>query len=174
MILVGFMGAGKTSVGRELAERLGCSFADLDEHIQAREQRSIEEIFRDSGEAGFRCAEHAALRALLQESDAGERVLALGGGAFVQPRNADLLRQTGARTVFLDAPVEELFRRCAEQDLERPLHRDLEQFRKLYEERRPSYRTAQLRVDTHHKQVSQVADDVITALRLTLHTRKEQ
>jgi shikimate kinase len=174
VILVGFMGAGKTSVGRELAERLGCSFADLDEHIQAREQRSIEEIFRDSGETGFRHAEHAALRALLQESNAGERVLALGGGAFVQSRNADLLRQAAARTVFLDAPVEELFRRCQEQNLERPLRRDLEQFRKLYQERRASYGTAQFRIDTRDKRVSQVADDVIAALGLTLHSRKEQ
>ncbi len=122
IFLVGFMGAGKSTVGKALASQLGWEFEDLDDRIVARERRSIEQIFRESGEAEFRHAEQAALRALLLESGSVARVVALGGGAFVQAENADLLAQTGAPAVFLDAPVEVLFRRCQiEQQVERPL-----------------------------------------------------
>src|SRR5438045_8658642 len=91
--LVGFMGAGKTTVGRELARRLRWEFIDLDDVIVAAEGRSVGAIFRDSGEPAFRRAEAAALREVLRAPASGGLVLALGGGAYVQPRNAALLRQ---------------------------------------------------------------------------------
>ena len=92
MILVGFMGAGKSSVGRAMAEQLGWTFEDLDDRIERREGRKVPEIFRDSGEAGFRRAEHTALKELMQELQAApEKIVALGGGAFVQKKNAGLL-----------------------------------------------------------------------------------
>src|SRR5579862_7206074 len=90
VVLVGFMGAGKSSVGAALSRRLGWPFEDLDERIQAREQRSIEQIFRESGEAEFRRLEHQALRSLVGELDSA-KVVALGGGAFAQAINASLL-----------------------------------------------------------------------------------
>ena len=132
------MGAGKSSVGRTLGQRLNWIFEDLDDRIQARERRTVAEIFRDSGESEFRRVEHAALRQVLQELQAGgSRIVALGGGAFVQKENAALLKASGVPTVFLDAPVEELWQRCctqaAERGAERPLLRSKEQFRKLYE-----------------------------------------
>ena len=136
-VLVGFMGAGKSSVGAALSRRLGWPFEDLDERIQAREQRTIEQIFRQSGEAAFRQLEHAALRSLVEELGASAKVVALGGGAFAQANNAALLEEAGFSTIFLDAPVEELFRRCQQQQLERPLRGDAEEFRRLYENRRP-------------------------------------
>jgi hypothetical protein len=102
IVLVGFMGAGKTSVGRILSKRLGWAFEDLDDRIQAREQRTIEDIFRNSGEAAFRQIEHDALRAALSDRKKA-CILALGGGAFVQSSNAELLKSAGLPVVFLDA-----------------------------------------------------------------------
>jgi shikimate kinase len=163
--LVGFMGAGKSSVGRALAGRFGCGFVDLDDRIEAREERSIAEIFRQSGEAEFRRAEHAALRDLLSELGSSSSVIALGGGAFVQADNARLLQQACIPSVFLDAPVEELFRRCQEQQLDRPLRRDPEQFRKLHEARRAGYMAAALRVETSGKDVETVAAEVANSLK---------
>jgi len=166
VILVGFMGAGKTSVGRLLGQRLGWTFADLDDRIQAREGCSISEIFRDSGEVGFRQAEHAALRDLLAEPGSSRRIIALGGGAFAQPENAALLEESGAFVVFLDGPAEELFQRCQQQPLERPLRRDKEQFRELYDKRRPAYLKARWRVDTSGKDPETIAVEVACILGL--------
>lgn len=160
LFLVGFMGAGKTSVGRSLGRRLRWSFEDLDDRIQAASGRSITEIFRDSGEAEFRRLETAALLGLLRELSSGPRVVALGGGAFAQPENAALLESAGAPVIFLDGSVEELFRRCRHEQRERPLLHDAEQFRELYERRRSSYLKASSHVDTTGKDVDQVAAEV--------------
>ena len=164
--LVGFMGAGKSSVGRALSQQLAWPFVDLDEQVQAREGRTIEEIFRQSGEAEFRRAEHAALRELLRDLASSPVVMALGGGAFVQAKNAALLEKARIPTVFLDAPVDELFRRCQEQKLDRPLRRDAEQFRQLHEARRSGYIGATLRIETSGKDVATVAAEVARSLEL--------
>ena len=171
VVLIGFMGAGKSSVGRALGEQLGWPFEDLDERIERRERRTVPEIFRDSGERTFREAEHAALRELLSELDAGnERVVALGGGAFAQKENARLIEACGVPTVFLDASVDELWRRCQEQALqqrvERPLLGSGESFRELYEARRPHYRKASLKQDTGGKSVAKIAAEVVQSLGL--------
>ncbi len=166
VVLVGFMGAGKSSVGAALGRRLGWPFEDLDERIQAREQRSIEQIFRLSGEPAFRQLEHAALNSLIAELDASAKVVAVGGGAFAQEKNAALLEAAGFSTIFLDAPVEELFRRCRQQQVDRPLRGDLDEFRRLYDARRPCYLKAGLRIDTAGKDVDRVAAEVIDSLEL--------
>lgn len=166
MVLVGFMGAGKSSVGAALSSRLGWPFEDLDQRIQTREQRSIEHIFRESGEVVFRQLEHAALRSMLQELGSSAKVLALGGGAFAQANNAALLDQAGITTIFLDAPVEELFRRCQEQPLDRPLRKDLGEFRRLHDSRRPCYLKAAVRIETAGKNVDEVAAEAIASLGL--------
>src|SRR5512135_1713202 len=94
IVLVGFMGAGKTTVGQELARLLGWRFVDLDDRITARAGRSIARIFAESGEAAFRAAESRALAEFVGElAGAAPCVLALGGGAFVQPANQHLLKQ---------------------------------------------------------------------------------
>ena len=160
VFLVGFMGAGKSSVGRALSLRLGWSFEDLDDRIQAREGRSIGQIFRESGETGFRRVEADALRGLLGEPVSSPRVVGLGGGAFVQAENAALLAQTQAPIFFLDASVDELFRRCQQEKVERPLRQDRERFRQLYEGRRPRYMTGTVRVETTGKSVDAVAAEV--------------
>jgi shikimate kinase len=167
VFLVGFMGAGKSAVGKSLAAKLGWQFEDLDERIVARERSSIEQIFRELGEPGFRRAEHAALHALLAEAGSAPCVVALGGGAFVQSENAALLAQIGAPAVFLDAPVDVLFRRCQqEKQLERPLRRSQEEFGKLYDARRPHYLKAALRIETSHQDIEAVAQAVARALGL--------
>ncbi len=170
VFLVGFMGAGKTSVGRALGQRLNWVFEDLDDRIAEREGRPIAHIFRDSGEQEFRRAELAALTEMLNEVHALSRIVALGGGAFAQPKNEELLQSSGVPTVFLDAAPEELWQRCssqaAEAGTERPLLRTLEQFRKLYEERRPAYAKASISIKTGNRSVEEIATEIVKKLRL--------
>lgn len=166
IFLVGFMGAGKSSVGAALSRKLGWPFEDLDQRIEAQERRSIEEIFQQSGESAFRQVEHAALCSLIRDLGDSPKVVAVGGGAFAQANNAALLEQSGFPVIFLDAPAEELFRRCQEQQLNRPLRRDLEEFRKLYEARRPYYLKAAVRIETSGKDVERVAAEAIKNLGL--------
>ena len=177
VFLIGFMGAGKSSVGRALAEQLGWTFEDLDERIERRERRKVAEIFRESGESEFRRAEHAALRELSQELSAGaERIVALGGGACVQKRNARLVEVGGVPTVFLDASVEELWLRCKQQTeqegMERPLLGSLKDFRDLYETRKPHYLKASFRQETGGKTVERIAAELVQALRLDGRRRR--
>jgi shikimate kinase len=175
---VGFMGAGKTTVGGLVAQRLRCRFVDLDDRICRRERREIADIFRDSGEPYFRRVESECLRALVQETAAAESlglaplVIAVGGGAFVQPNNAALLREYGFKCVFLDASVEELRRRCASGGPERPLFHDENLFRQLYEARRSGYMAAEMRVDTGGKTPEQVVEEVVGARHGVLGIRR--
>jgi len=171
------MGAGKSSVGRTLGQQLNWAFEDLDDRIERREGRAVAEIFRDSGESAFRQAEHAALEQVLEELRGGvARVVALGGGAFVQNANTDLLLASGVPTVFLDAPVEELWQRCrkqaAETSAERPLLQSMEQFRQLHTSRHKSYRKASLKIETGGRTVDAIAAEIAQALGLkTIATR---
>src|ERR1035438_7636328 len=110
VFLVGFMGSGKNTVGQELARRLAWDFVDLDVCIEARERQTVPEIFRLQGEPAFRFAETNALHDLLTNSLRRDSVVALGGGAFVQENNRELLRAWPS--VFLDAPPQELWQRC--------------------------------------------------------------
>ena len=163
------MGAGKSTAGSALAERLRCPFEDLDQRIERREGRTVPEIFRDSGEAQFRRAEGAALRELLAELCGGVRkVVALGGGAFVQTANVRMIESSGLPAVFLDAPVEELWRRCRQQaqGTKRPLLNNLDDFRKLYELRRPRYLKALHRLDTAGKEIDGIVAEIIEVLGL--------
>ena len=113
IVLIGFMGSGKNTVGQELARRLSWDLLDLDARIESRESQSIPEIFNQKGEPYFRAAETAALRDLLA-SLTRDTVIALGGGAFAQEPNRTLLRPWPS--VFLDAPIEELWQRCLDHE----------------------------------------------------------
>lgn len=165
MALIGFMGAGKTTVGRLLAARLGWQFQDLDDVIVNREGRSISDIFRDHGERYFRDLENRVLRELATDHKS-RLVLALGGGAFVDAANRRVLQEAGFCTVFLDAPVDELFLRCAQPGVIRPLRQDIQKFSDLYKQRRPEYRKCSLHVDTTGKQIAGVAEEIVRALNL--------
>jgi shikimate kinase len=154
--LTGFMGSGKSTIGRLLAAQLAWHFADLDAEIESESGLSISQIFAQKGEAVFRDIEHECLERVLAMASARHMrlVLALGGGTFTQPRNAALLRESGAAAkgagapvIWLDCPSDELLQRCVLMG-DRPLFRDEASFRKLYEERLPYYRQADYRVES--------------------------
>jgi shikimate kinase len=145
LYLVGFMGCGKTTIGRLAAARLGWTFADLDDDIEAAEGIAISEIFAVRGEAEFRRIETEALRVRVCEIAAGRpTVLALGGGAFVQAANYELIENHGV-SVWLDCPLDVLEARvqCATH---RPLARDPKKFVELFEVRRAFYSRADFRI----------------------------
>jgi len=159
------MGAGKTSVGKELAAHIGWPFYDLDAIIEAREQAPVPAIFAATGEAGFRRAENAALLELLQRELAqANAIVALGGGAFAQAENRQALQQAGAVTILLDAPFEELERRCRNAPEARPLARDPVMFQRLFEDRREAYAQARFRVDTAGREISQIVNEIAQLL----------
>jgi shikimate kinase len=161
VVLIGFMGAGKTTVGHALARRLRWNFLDLDDVIEQREHKSVAEIFASSGEPAFRRMESAALTALLQDRQAGsDLILALGGGAFVQKQNRDALNSAGAITVLLEAPVEELRRRCQAEHKVRPLAQQDARFNELFAARRADYALARFTVQTLDKSVEQVTAEI--------------
>jgi shikimate kinase len=155
------MGAGKTTVGRSLATSLHCDFLDLDDVIEQREQKSVAEIFASSGEPAFRRAESAALIALLQDRPLeNDLVLALGGGAFVQPQNRAVLEVAGAITILLEAPLEELRRRCNGENRVRPLALQEARFNELYAARCVDYALARFKVQTLGKPVGQITAEI--------------
>lgn len=145
--LTGFMGCGKSTVGRLLAAQIGWHFADLDLQIVERACMSIPEIFSRLGEPAFREMETEALKHIVGEAVEHDKptVIALGGGTLTQPRNLALLHSHGCSVVWLECPIEELLSRCA-RITNRPLFRDEASFRQLYQERLPFYQQADYRV----------------------------
>jgi shikimate kinase len=167
--LTGFMGSGKSTTGHALSELLGWEFLDLDEAIERQEGVSIREVFRQRGEEEFRTIEHRALKMFLVECSK-PAILALGGGAYVQPKNVELIRGYQVRTVFLEAPLEEMLQRCGVKDEldpehPRPLAADSTEFLKLYEERLPFYREADLTINTTGKSETEIANEIVEKLQ---------
>ena len=161
VILCGFMGTGKTAVGRALAERLGVPFLDTDSHIEAAQQTTIAEIFERHGEAHFRELERAFVENL--SVDAGA-VIATGGGTIMDERNRERLEQLGP-LVLLDADIDVITRRIP-GDATRPMlagggEGDAgERILSLYAERKPVYDTVALRIDTSLRSPAETALDV--------------
>jgi shikimate kinase len=160
LYLVGFMGSGKTTVGTLLADRLGWRFADLDADIEDRERTSISEIFETRGEAEFRRIESEMLRERVCAIARGRpTVLALGGGAFVDTANFELVEAHGI-SIWLDCPFE-MVRQRVERERHRPLARDPERFATLFEARREAYSRADYRIPV-------VSDDPAQAVEAVL------
>ncbi len=163
VFLVGYMASGKSSVGQELARRLDWDFVDLDARIESRERQTISEIFRDRGEPGFRVAETSALRELM-ESLERDTVVALGGGTFAHPNNRELLRPW--TSIFLEAPLDELWRRSLEDATKRPLRKDNPiEFARLYESRLPYYRQATMTVVTSGRDPASLCAEIARTLQ---------
>ena len=154
------MGAGKTTVGQALAAALGRQFADLDALIERREGQSIREIFESRGEPEFRRIEREAIIVCREMS---ETVIALGGGAYIDEANRDLLHEVGV-TVWLDCPLEICLRRIS-GDAARPLLRSPEEMRRLFAERRLAYAMADLVVETGDRPPDDLAAEIIELLR---------
>ncbi len=157
--LTGFMGCGKSSTGRALAERLGARFVDLDAEIVARGGRSIPEIFTEGGEAAFRAIELETLRAVLDEADAagGDTVLALGGGTLTVPQAREIIFAR-TRCVWLRTRLETIRERLGEADASRPLFADAET---LYAARRDISALAPYAVDTDGLSPDEVAGKIL-------------
>ncbi len=150
IVLTGFMGAGKTTVGALLAERLGWTFVDSDRVVETRASRSIADIFERQGETAFRELEAATVRDACQ---AEQLVLALGGGALEKaPTREYLASLPDTLIVFLEAPLETMMARCAahEDGPVRPVLADRERLASRWSERLPWYRQAHLIVDTRN------------------------
>lgn len=145
LYVVGFMASGKSTIGRHLAGELGWSFFDTDEEIENAEKTSIASIFDARGETEFRRIESFIVRQHVGWIERGRpAVLALGGGAFAEPSNRDLLLGNGI-AVWLDCPLEIVKQRVA-QCSHRPLARDPEKFAELYRARREFYSLADVHV----------------------------
>ena len=153
--LTGFMGSGKSCVGRELAALLDAHFADLDSLVVRTEHRSIPQIFED-GEPAFRRAELKALKSFLDSAETiwKPSVLALGGGTFCNPESrAEILARS--RSVYLRTSLETIRARLGSEDASRPLFKDAD---RLYAEREPVYSEASLIIDTEGLTVREIAD----------------
>lgn len=158
VVLVGPPGAGKSTVGRLVAARLGVGFRDTDADVEAAAGTSVADVFVAQGEAGFRALERAAVAAALADHDG---VLALGGGAVLDPGTRDAL--TGRTVVFLDVGVSDAARRVG-LNRDRPLllGNPRAQWVRLMAERRPVYEAvATARVDTDGRAPEEVADEVV-------------
>jgi shikimate kinase len=166
VFLIGFMGAGKSTVGEKLAASLGWAFYDLDNEIERRTGQTIPQIFETSGEAEFRRVELEALRELLA-GQKKETIYALGGGAIESPDLWQLI--ANHVTVYLDGDFDFLVNRCVSEGDTRPVLRDPEQARIRYMRRQPLYRRASFTVRVHEgehcRSPQELAEEVRNLLR---------
>ena len=165
MVLVGLMGAGKTTVGRRLARVLGLPFKDADAEIELAAGRSVADIFAERGESEFRAGERRVIQRLL---DGRPLVLATGGGAFMDPRTRELIR-TRAVSVWLRAELDVLVRRCGRRNT-RPLLQNgdpRETLERLARERYPVYAEADLTVETSESPHDAAVAAILQALSRT-------
>jgi shikimate kinase len=154
--LVGFMAAGKTSVGRALARRLDWKFIDIDDLIERQEHMTVAEIFARHGEPYFRAAERAIVA---DQLNARHAVVATGGGTFADPQNRAAIRNDGV-SVWLDAPLERVIARMP-ADGRRPLAADRADLERLYEGRRLAYEQAHVRLDAGRAGVDALVEQLI-------------
>lgn len=162
VVLVGLMGAGKSTVGRRLAQRMGLRFVDADDEIEQAAGMTIPEIFEKFGEAHFRDGERRVLQRLMAQPP---QVIATGGGAFMNAETRDLIGRTGV-SIWLKADLDTLVRRCAKRD-DRPLlrGRDLRQrLSDLMGERYPVYAEADLTVESGGDAHEAVVDRIMQVL----------
>jgi len=157
--LVGFMGAGKSTVARALARRLDWQAEDIDDRIEQRERRDIASIFRQKGEPYFRAAERQTLVDLLPKRGT---VVATGGGTFADPTNRELMLRDGL-VIWLDVPLATVLERVP-LDGRRPLAADRGALEALYNQRLAAYRVAPLRVDASRGPVDLLVDQIVDGL----------
>jgi len=158
--LVGFMAAGKTTVARALAARLGWRAEDVDELMEARERRPVAEIFARQGEAYFRGVEREIVRLLLPLRHV---VVATGGGTFMDPDNRAAINLDGL-SVWLDVPFDELLMRLP-ADGRRPLAADRQQLERLFAVRQAGYAHASLRIDARAVHPEEIAERIADMLK---------
>ncbi|GGA76841.1 shikimate kinase [Edaphobacter acidisoli] len=163
IVLTGFMGAGKSTIGRLLASRIGWTFLDVDTHLEARTNATIPELFERHGEATFRRLESSAIASALART---QTVLALGGGAPEELTNRLLIEQTPATfTIFLDAPFPTLYDRCMLQEIGRPVLANLDAAQARFARRHPLYRRiSRLTIDTTSSTPNETIEAILAAI----------
>lgn len=162
IVLVGLMGAGKTSIGRRLAEKMGLSFVDADHEIEAAAGKSIADIFIEHGEDYFREGERKVIARLMEN---GEQVLATGGGAYINAETRARIKAGGV-CIWLKADLDLLMRRVMKRN-DRPLLRTADPqavMRKLIEDRYPVYAEADITVECRDVQHTQMVNEVLRAM----------
>ncbi len=170
VLLTGFMGVGKSKIGRLLAQRLEREFFDTDQLVEAAAGKTIPAIFADHGEAHFRQLEHQCLRAALARRKA---VIALGGGAIVEARNRELIRRSGL-LICLQADVDTILARVS-RNAERPLLAGLEpaaqraKIQRLLAERRPFYACSDLTVCSSDDRTPEETTEVLIEMLKSYH-----
>ena len=163
IVITGFMGCGKSKVARELARRLNTFMIDLDARITAREGRTPAELITQDGEPAFRTIETNMLHEVLQTHAAG--VIALGGGAWIESENRDLIDQFGCLSVWLDVPFAVCWDRISTSDDDRPLGKTREQAEARYNFRKPIYALANIHIPCDsNKRVDEIVSQIETQL----------
>jgi shikimate kinase len=158
--LVGFMGSGKSTIGKHLADEVGWHFVDLDEEIERIESATIADIFDLRGEEEFRRLESVALQHWVRAVQRGHpHIVSLGGGAFMAEENFRLVCDNGV-TIWLDCPLPVIERRLA-LALHRPLARDPERLRELFHSRRHSYARAEHRIEISSDNAAEVVGQIL-------------
>ena len=159
--LIGFMGAGKSSVARALGTRLGWKVQDMDELIESREHQSIATVFARNGEAYFRRIEHEVLCELVHER---QLVVATGGGTFVSTDNRTIINKDGV-SIWLDVSFNRVIDRLR-SDTKRPLAADHTRMQTLFETRRPAYALADFRVDASLTSIDEQTEQILEWIRI--------
>ncbi len=163
LYIVGFMGCGKSTVGKILANRLNMLFVDLDHFIEETVGMEIPQIFSEYGEEHFREAESFVLQQVAESPSPA--VVATGGGVVLREENREVMKTTGTM-VYLHAPAEVLWERASSSG-NRPLAKEFQSFLELWQARLPLYREARIEIDSSANSPEEVAEEVLGALGLT-------
>jgi len=163
IVITGFMGCGKSNVARELARRLDVPMIDLDDRITAREGRTPAQLITEAGEDQFRTIETNTLLDLLQTKEAG--VIALGGGAWIESTNRDLIDRYGCLSVWLDTPFAVCWQRISASTEDRPLGKTVEQAEARFNLRRPFYSLARIHIPVNG---TETVDEIVSLIEVQL------
>lgn len=164
IFLTGFMGSGKTTLGRATAELLQLPFVDLDEYIEAGEQKSISEIFKDKGGKTFRELEEIYLGAICERSS--KQLIALGGGTICNDNNLQFVKSSGL-LVYLELPIKDLIERLKDNTEQRPILNEvpieIREFfiKNILEERKKYYEQAHIRINASDLTASHLAQNIL-------------